>query len=220
MFQKDFLKLYFVAGTQDCRQQQGNSPEQKLLGVLETALKSGITCYQLREKGQYALQDDKRINDLAVACQRLCREHGVPFVLNNDVLAAVKMGADGVHIGQKDMDAAQAVAHCRGRLFLGISNNNPDHVRHSLSVAGIDYFACGPVFPTQSKADVAPAVGMDFVRQVRQSIGDKPLVAIGGIKAASANQARLMGADGVAVISAIAQADDVAAAVRALLPSA
>lgn len=217
MFQKAFLKLYFVAGTQDCTTQHGHTPEQKLLGTLETALKSGITCYQLREKGAGALQDETRIRALAAECQRLCREHNVPFVLNNHVLEAIRMGADGVHIGQKDMAAAEAVAHCRGRLFLGISNNNPDHVRHSLSVAGIDYFACGPVFPTQSKADVAPAVGMDFVRQVRQSIGDKPLVAIGGITSASANQARAMGADGVAVISAIAKADDVAAAVRALL---
>ncbi len=217
MFDKNILQLYFVAGTQDCRH-LNDTPQRNLLTTLETALQNGISCFQLREKGAHALADAAEIRALAYACRDLCRDYDVPFVLNNDVHAALAVGADGVHIGHSDMPLAEAAALCRGKLFLGISNNSPAHIRHSSTTGGADYFAAGPVFATQSKPDAAASVGIDFIRRIRAEGIDMPLVAIGGIDAGSAPEIRAAGADGVAVISAIAQAPDVAAAVRALLP--
>lgn len=216
MFNKKILSLYFIAGTQDCRHLPDGSPEQKLLGILETALQNGITCFQFREKGAFSLQNPAEIHQLAYDCRDLCRQYSVPFVVNNDVAFAVKMGADGVHIGQQDMSPEQAALLCDNKLFLGISNSSVAHLQRSLSLNYLDYLAVGAIFPTQSKPDASAPVGVDFVRVAREMCGDKPLVAIGGISADTAAQIRAAGADGVAVISAITQAQNVAAAVRKL----
>lgn len=141
-FSRETLKLYFVAGTQDCRHLP-HTPEQNLLGVLETALQNGITCYQLREKGAHALQDEARIRRLAGECRALCRRYGVPFVLNNDVRSALAWGADGVHIGQQDMPLREAANLCRGKIFLGISNNSLANAQTSAAAACADYLAAG-----------------------------------------------------------------------------
>lgn len=217
MFQREILSLYFIAGTQDCLTRPESKAEDKLLATLETALKSGITCFQFREKGNQALQDATRITQLAYACRDLCRAYSVPFVVNNDVLLAVKMGADGVHIGQKDMSAKQAAALCAKRLFLGISNNTLAHVARSKTLGDVDYLAIGPIFATQSKSDASQPVGLDCIREIRAMGVTQPLVAIGGITRENAAAVRLAGADGVAVISALAQADDMGAAARDLL---
>lgn len=216
MFDKSILSLYFVAGTQDCQNQNGNTPQDKLLGVLETALQNGISCYQFREKGNHALSDDTKIFELAKACRQLCQDYNVPFVVNNDVALAVRLQADGVHIGQSDMSVSQATKLTQNKLFLGISNTCVAHLQHSLTLTNVDYFAVGPVFYTTSKPDADSPVGVDFVGVARQLIGDIPLVAIGGISADTANVIRSQGADGVAVVSAIASAKDVAGAVKAL----
>lgn len=218
MFDKQILSLYFIAGTQDCRHLSPNlSPEQRLLTILETALRAGITCFQFREKGEYALQNLIEIKKLAYNCRELCRTYQVPFVVNNDVQLAVEIGADGVHIGQKDMQPEHAAALCANKLFLGISNHHTAHLQRSLLLKKIDYLAIGAIFPTQSKADAVAPVGVDFVRVAREMCGDKPLVAIGGISSQTASAVRAAGADGVAVISAITQADNVAQAVKDLL---
>lgn len=143
MFQRELLSVYFVAGTQDCLHLSTGTPEQKLLSTLETALQAGITCYQFREKGELALQDKQAQWQLARDCQALCRQYGVPFVLNNDVEMAVKLGADGVHIGQKDMAALEAIKLIQGKLFLGISNSTLYELQNSLKLPDIDYWAVG-----------------------------------------------------------------------------
>lgn len=216
MFDKKILSLYFIAGTQDCRHLPTGSPEQKLLGVLETALQNGVTCFQFREKGAFSLENSAKMHKLAHDCRDLCRQYAVPFVVNNDVVLAVKMGADGVHIGQQDMSPEQAARLCDNKLFLGISNSNVAHLQRSLSLNYLDYLAVGAIFPTQSKPDATAPVGVDFVRVAREMCGNKPLVAIGGICADTAPEIRAAGADGVAVISAITQAENVAAAVQKL----
>lgn len=210
MFSKEILSVYFIAGTQDCTHLSNSClPEQKLLTTLETALRAGITCYQFREKGENGLQDATKINRLAYDCQTLCREFSVPFVLNNDVEQALKMGADGVHIGQKDMAMLEAVKLTHGKLFLGVSNSSLDDLQRSFRQPEIDYWAVGAIFVTQSKPDATQNVGLDLIRQARQLSADKPLVAIGGISVDNVVVVRKAGADGVAVISAITQAVDV-----------
>ena len=113
MFERHSLRLYLVAGTQDCQHLPQTSPEARLLAVLTSALQAGITCYQFREKGAGALQDTVRRTQLAVRCRDLCRYHGVPFFINDDVPLALETSADGVHIGQGDMPLAQALTTAR-----------------------------------------------------------------------------------------------------------
>lgn len=211
------LNLYFVAGTQDCRHLPDGTPQQKLLAVLEQALQNGITCFQFREKGVGALRDPAKIRALAQACRDLCRRYRVPFFLNNDVRLALALQADGVHIGQKDMPLPEAAALCKGRLLLGISNTDMDELGKNRDNPDVDYFAAGPVFATRSKADAAPPTGIGFIRTIRESGFTRPLVAIGGITSETAADIRRAGADGIAVVSAIAQAQDVGKAVVGLL---
>lgn len=105
---------------------------------------------------------------------------------------------------------------CRGKLFLGISNHGVDDILRHPHAHQADYFAIGPIFPTTSKEDAAEAVGIDAVREIRAAGVHRPLVAIGSITSASAPEIRAAGADGVAVVAAIAGAEDVEAAARGL----
>ncbi|MCS4533848.1 thiamine phosphate synthase [Neisseria montereyensis] len=216
---RSFLKLYLVAGTQDCNHLSG-TPEQNLLSVLEQALAAGITCFQLREKGKNAIQDTARIEQLAVQCRDLCRRYQVPFFIDDDIEMALALGADGVHIGQKDMPVEEAAALCRGKLMLGLSNNTWAEIEKNRDNPDLSYFAIGPIFSTQSKEQPNPTVGIDTVRAIREKGFDRPLVAIGGIKADAADTIRAAGADGIAVITAITHASDIGEAVRSLLPQA
>lgn len=220
MFERHSLRLYLVAGTQDCQHLPQTSPEARLLAVLTSALQAGITCYQFREKGAGALQDTVRRTQLAVRCRDLCRYHGVPFFINDDVPLALETSADGVHIGQGDMPLAQALTLCRGRLHLGLSHHSPAELERSRQEDGLAYLALGPIFATRSKADAAAPLGTSAIRAARAAGIDRPLVAIGGIDTTNAAEVYRAGADGIAVISAITQADDIAAAVRRLRAAA
>lgn len=134
----------------------------------------------------------------------------------DDINLALETEADGVHIGQEDTPLAEAVALCRGRLMPGLSHNTQAELARSGRSPAVDYFAVGSVFPTCSKPDAKPVVGGEIIRQTRRSGFNRPLVGIGGINAGNAAAVRAAGADGVAVISAIAQATDIDAAVKAL----
>ncbi|WP_040976430.1 thiamine phosphate synthase [Necropsobacter massiliensis] len=210
------LRLYFVAGSQDCRHLSGD-PTAHLLRILQQALEHGITCFQFRDKGAGSLENDPIAQQqLAVQCRDLCRRYAVPFIVNDDVGLALAIEADGIHVGQSDMRAAQIRAKTDRTLIVGLSVNTMEQAQANNHLKEIDYFGIGPIFPTQSKADQKPAVGMSFIAQLRQQNINKPLVAIGGITRDSATQLRAFGADGIAVISAITRAQDVPAAVNAL----
>ncbi|MGC6248485.1 thiamine phosphate synthase [Bisgaard Taxon 45] len=216
---KGAMQLYFIAGTQDCLHLAGD-PAQNLLAILEQALQSGITCYQFREKGKNALHDPNKIKALAMQCQDLCRQYQVPFVVNDDVQLAIEIGADGIHVGQTDMAVADVAALCHSQCFIGTSVNTLEQGLAAQANPLIDYFGTGPIFPTQSKEDPKPVVGMAFVSTIRANGIDKPIVAIGGVTAQSAQALRQRGANGVAVISAITQSTNIAKTVKELLDHA
>lgn len=217
MFDKSILNLYLVAGTQDCTHRTEPTPQKRLLTVLEQALQAGITCYQFREKGKGALTNTKEIKDLAYECQALCRQYDTPFVMNNDLDLCLAMNADGIHIGQSDTAVFEVVERCRGRAFVGLSHSSLVHIKNSVAKGLADYWAIGPIFDTISKADAPSGIGVQMVGQVRALIGDKPLVAIGGINETTAHTIRQEGADGIACVSAITRANDIGAVVRAML---
>lgn len=213
---KTILPVYFIAGTQDVRHLSGD-PAQNLLSVLKQALEAGITCFQFRDKGEHSLANQPIAQKvLAQQCQALCRTFNVPFVINDDVALALELAADGVHVGQGDMPIETVLARTQGKMFVGLSTHSLEQAQLAQANPHIDYIGVGPIFPTQSKKDQDPDVGLDFVAYLRQAGITKPIVAIGGVNAESAPCLLGDGADGVAVISAIAQASDIAAVVKSL----
>lgn len=213
---KTILPVYFIAGTQDVRHLSGD-PAQNLLSVLKQALEAGITCFQFRDKGEHSLANQPIAQKaLAQRCQALCRAFNVPFMINDDVALAVELAADGVHVGQGDMSIETVLARTQGKMFVGLSTHSLVQAQLAQANPHIDYIGVGPIFPTQSKKDQDPAVGLDFVAYLRQEGITKPIVAIGGVNAESAPRLLGDGADGVAVISAIARASDIAAVVKSL----
>ena len=213
---QEILPLYFVAGTQDCRH-LGDNPADNLLSVLKQALDGGITCFQFRDKGKFSLEnslDEQR--SLAISCRDLCRQYDVPFIVDDNVDLALEIEADGIHVGQNDMSVKTIRAKTNKPLIIGWSINRLDEAKIGEEISEIDYFGVGPIFSTQSKENPSPTLGMEFIQTLRNGGITKPLVAIGGIKLEHVKILRKYGADGVAVITAITQANDIKAATLAL----
>ncbi|MFB1280635.1 thiamine phosphate synthase [Helicobacter pylori] len=217
MFDADCLKLMFVAGSQDFYHVKGgkNDRTNALLETLELALKSKITAFQFRQKGDLALQDPTQIKQLALECQKLCQKYGTPFIINDEVRLALELKADGVHVGQEDMAIEEVVTLCQKRLFIGLSVNTLEQALKACHLDHIAYLGVGPIFPTLSKKDAKQVVGVELLKKIRDSGVKKPLVAIGGITMHNASKLREYG--GIAVISAITQAKDKALAIETLL---
>ncbi|ABR74866.1 thiamine phosphate synthase [Actinobacillus succinogenes] len=213
---KSMLSVYFIAGSQDCRHLPG-SPVENLLNILQQALEAGITCFQFREKGERSLAQNPQLKHrLALQCQQLCRQFNVPFIINDDIGLALAIRADGIHVGQKDTAVERILSRADYRPIIGLSINTLEQAQANKERLGIDYFGIGPIFATQSKADHAPAVGMEFIRQIHELGIDKPCVAIGGIHEDNTAEIRRLGANGVAVISAITRSNDIARTVQNL----
>lgn len=184
-------------------------PDLPPLEVVRQALDGGITVLQLREKTM------PRADYLAYARQarELCRARGVCCIINDDPELAVAVDADGVHIGQEDL-AATTLARVRtivGNRSIGLSTHSPDLFRAAQRLA-IDYAAYGPLFPTKAKDY---HIGSGAVPEVLAA-AEMPAVFIGGIDTTNAGALVAQGAHLLAVIRAVAQASDIAAAVRKL----
>ena len=213
---QEILPLYFVAGTQDCRH-LGDDPIDNLLSVLKQALDGGITCFQFRDKGKFSLEnspDEQR--SLAISCRDLCHQYDVPFIVDDNVDLALEIEADGIHVGQSDTPVKTIRAKTNKPLIIGWSINLLDEAKIGEEISEIDYFGVGPIFTTQSKENPSPTLGMEFIQTLRNRGITKPLVAIGGVKLEHVKTLRKYGADGVAVITAITQANDIKAATLAL----
>jgi len=172
------------------------------LAIARAAIAGGVTAIQLRDK-ESPLPDV-----LAVGRQirQLCREAGVLFFVNDRVDVALLLDADGVHVGQEDLPVHEARRLLGPGKVIGASAGSLDEAERSI-VQGADYLGVGPIFATASKADAGEPVGPGLIRDMRAR-WDIPLVGIGGIKADNASLVMDAGADGVAVISAIFDADD------------
>ncbi|MFJ3386163.1 MULTISPECIES: thiamine phosphate synthase [unclassified Lysinibacillus] len=196
----DDLQLYFIMGT-------SNVFKHEPLNVLEKALQSGITMFQYREKGPNTLTG-QAYEDFARKCQKLCQQYHVPFIVNDDVELAINLRADGVHIGQEDFPVSM-VRNKIGNMILGVSVHSQAELQTALQY-GADYVGIGPIFSTTSKSDANPPSGTNFLQQARMQYPDLPIVAIGGINCSNAPMVFKAGADGIAVISAICQSEDIA----------
>jgi thiamine-phosphate pyrophosphorylase len=162
------------------------------LDTAKVAVEGGATVVQWRLKDVPTLDVVER----GRATRSLCARHGVTFVVNDDVEAALMLGADGVQLGREDEGAERAQAH---GLLLGLSATNLGEARKLEAAA--DYLGVGPVWDTPSKADAAPAIGIDGLREIC-AVVSVPVVAIGGIDESNAAACIEAGAAGVAVIRA------------------
>jgi thiamine-phosphate pyrophosphorylase len=181
-----------------------------LVDDLETArlaVEGGATVVQWR------LKDVPRVDvvERGRATRSLCARHGVPFVVNDDVEAALMLGADGVHLGCDDQGAEAAKEH---GLMLGLSATTTAEARAADGRA--DYIGAGPVWATPSKPDADPPIGLDGLRELCDAVST-PVVAIGGVDASNAADCIRAGAAGVAVIRAARDAAALRAAVDAAL---
>ena len=183
--------------------------EQTLYEQVEEALKGGATFVQLREK---ALDDEAFLAE-ALEIQALCKKYNVPFVINDNVEIARKINADGVHVGQSDMEVGNVRAILGENKILGVSAQTVEQALLA-EARGADYLGVGAVFRTGSKAD-ADDVSHETLREICKAVRI-PVVAIGGIGKHNVRELSGSGICGIAVISAIFAAEDITSATAEL----
>ena len=176
---------------------------------VEDALKGGATFIQLREK---KLDKEDFLKE-AIEIQALCRQYHVPFVINDDVDIALQIDADGVHVGQSDMEAGDVRAQLGPDKIIGVSAQTVEQAMLA-EQRGADYLGVGAVFPTGSKDD-ADDVSHDTLQAICEAV-QIPVIAIGGISKNNVLQLKGRGICGIAVISAIFAQPDIQAATEEL----
>lgn len=176
--------------------------KQTLYEQVESALKGGATCIQLREKNL----DEAAFLDEAVALKKLCGNYSVPLIINDNIGIAVKCGADGIHVGQSDMEAANVRRAVGDKMIIGVSAQT---VEQALAAqrAGADYLGVGAVFPTSTKLD-ASEVSHQTLKEICAAV-DIPVTAIGGINKNNIAELSGTGVDGVALVSAVFAAENI-----------
>ena len=176
--------------------------DRTLYDVVRESLDGGVTFLQLREKNL----DDESFFEEAVKLQEMARDYGVPFVVNDNVDIAVRMNADGVHVGQSDMEAGNVRALIGPDKILGVSAQTVEQAVLA-EERGADYLGVGAVFPTGSKDD-AEDVSFETLKAICEAVSI-PVVAIGGITSENTPQLAGSGICGIAVISAIYAKEDI-----------
>ena len=175
---------------------------ETLYQQVEKALKGGATFIQLREKN---LDEDSFLKE-AYEIQKLCKEYKVPFVINDNVDIAVKINADGAHVGQSDMEALDVRAKLGSDKIIGVSAQTVEQALLA-EKHGADYLGVGAVFPTGSKDD-AGDVSHETLKAICDAV-NIPVIAIGGITYDNVTELSGTGIVGIAVISAIFGAGDI-----------
>lgn len=176
---------------------------------VEAAIKGGATFVQLREKKL----DEEHFLEEAKEIKELCRRYHVPFVINDNVDIALAMDADGVHVGQSDMEAGSVREKLGSDKIIGVSAQTVEQAVLAQQ-RGADYLGVGAVFPTGSKDD-AVEVSHDTLHAICEAV-DIPVIAIGGISAENVKELAGSGICGIAVISAIFAQPDIEAATKEL----
>jgi len=174
--------------------------------VVDSLARAGARLIQLRVKGL----SDRRWLAMAGAALAAAHASGAHLVVNDRADIARIAGADGLHVGQEDLTGTDARTVVGPGVLLGVSTHNLEQLGAAATEA-VDYLAIGPVFPTRTKDNPDPVVGLEMVRRARAAT-PRPLVAIGGITRANARSVVEAGADGVAVISDLLDAPDLARA--------
>ena len=173
-----------------------------LYSVVKESLDGGVTFLQLREKEL----DEVHFLEEAKELQQLCREYQVPFIVNDNVDIAIAMDADGVHVGQSDMEAGDVRAKLGSDKIIGVSAQTVEQALLA-EKHGADYLGVGAVFPTGSKDD-ADDVSYETLKAICEAVSI-PVIAIGGITQENVKELAGSGICGIAVISAIYAQKDI-----------
>ena len=183
--------------------------KQTLYEQVEGALKGGVTCVQLREKEL----DEASFLQEAVEFHALCQRYGVPFFINDNVDIAIKCHAEGIHVGQEDMAAAQVRARVGDGMMIGVSAHSVEEALEAVK-NGADCLGVGAAFATHTKADV-DVLPRETLKAICDAV-DVPVVAIGGIHRDNILGLKGTGVDGVALVSAIFGAENIEAECKEL----
>lgn len=182
---------------------------ESLYSQVKKAIDGGVTFVQLREKelAQEAFYKE------ALEIQALCREKNIPFVINDNVALAKEIDADGVHVGQEDMEAGDVRSLLGPDKIIGVSAHSVEEALLA-EKRGADYLGVGAAFSTNSKKDVS-CISHETIRDICQAV-QIPAIAIGGINETNIEELKGTGICGVAVISAIFAKKDITGAARTL----
>ena len=180
-----------------------------LYEVVKESLDGGVTFLQLREK----TLDEAHFLEEAKELQKLCKEYKVPFIINDNVEIAKEMDADGVHVGQRDMEAGDVRAKLGPDKIIGVSAQTVQQAVEA-EKRGADYLGVGAVFPTGTKED-AVEVGKEVLKEICEAVSI-PVVAIGGVGAHNVEELAGSGISGIAVISALFAQPDIEQATKDL----
>ena len=200
---RSMLRLYLVTDPELCSQ-------HGLLETVRDAVRGGVTAVQLRDKTATTSALVKMGRDIATGLA----DTGVPLIVNDNVEAAIAIGADGLHVGQGDMKVDKARRLIGPDMLIGLSCETVEDARMT-DPAIVDYIGVSPVFATPTKTDHSLAVGIEGLRAIAAAT-PLPKVAIGGLKSHHFEAIFENGADGVAVVSAICGQPDAEAAASAL----
>lgn len=177
---------------------------------IRNALEGGVTLLQVREKDASV----QEFYNIGLNLKKIAREYRVPLIVNDRVDIALALDADGIHIGQGDLPPAVIRRIIGPNKILGYSVSNLEQARAGERL-GVDYLGAGPVYATGSKADASSPIGLNVLKNIKESVSI-PVVGIGGIGLANLAEVKDTGIDGISVISAILSQEDPSRAAREL----
>lgn len=206
---KNDLKLYAITDRQWLR---GASLSEHV----KLAIEGGATMIQIRDKDILSTDSDAGLKDEyseALEIKRICHEHKVPLIINDNVQFAIDIDADGVHLGQDDMNPAEARKLLGADKIIGVTAKTVEQAKKA-QADGADYLGSGAVFGSTTKLNAKPMT-KELLREITAAV-DIPVVAIGGINADNAATLKGTGIAGIAVVGAIFASEDIKAAAREL----
>ncbi len=203
---KPDLSLYLVTDSELCA-------DRGVLATVRMAIEGGVSAVQLRDKDASA----RELAQLALALLEILKKRQIPLIINDRLDVALATGADGVHLGQSDLDARAARKIAGPRFIIGQTVSRTEEIEraNTLPVSTLDYLGIGPIFHTTTKIGARDALGPETVSALLKTT-HFPCIGIGGISIENANLAWSTGLDGLAVVSAICAAIDPKSAAEAI----
>ncbi len=178
-----------------------NKTEEEFLNTIEESIKGGVSLVQLREK---KLNHNEFLN-IALKVKELLKKYNIPLIINDNVEIAKEIDADGVHVGQDDLEAKKVREIIGNDKIIGVSAHNIKEAKKAEN-DGADYIGCGTIFKTYTKSD-ATVITKDELKNVVNSV-NIPVVYIGGIKEDNIKELENTGINGVSVVSAIMESEN------------
>lgn len=201
--EKHYLRLMLVT-------QQQKIPLGPYLDFIENCARLGVTAIQLREKNS-SYHDRKIVSE---AIQHRIKPFDIPLIINDDLALSIAINADGVHLGQSDGSPWEARQQLGANKIIGVSIDTEENLIQANQL-DIDYVGIGTIFPTQNKPNVTTTWGIHGLQKLKQR-STHPVVAIGGIDPSNAKEVLAAGADGIAVIGALHNTQNLSDTIRKL----